>query len=219
MKRTLECEAGLVYRTYCIDTSTFYSPNLVNFLPMCHQKWTTTTYPKPKTLPQPPPWEHVITSTYRRPCHRGAWAPTSPMFLFSRFSRVTVLFTLRAAAMTCGSALQPVWSSQQASNLVPQAPCPVQDGFIWTRSLPPQIPCTTSKSLPNSSQHHPFDLSLQTGLVSWGELSAASSGAPLRPRLRGFRHSGRPAPSFRAERPRLGQWPVRGGEAVNISGG
>ena len=26
--------------------------NLVNFLPMCYQKWTTTTYPKPKSLLQ-----------------------------------------------------------------------------------------------------------------------------------------------------------------------
>ena len=82
IKHTQECEAGLVYRSYCIDTTTVYALYLLTF-PACHQKWTTTTYPKPKSLPQTPPQEHVTTSTYRRPRHLLSyrvffWTPWAP---------------------------------------------------------------------------------------------------------------------------------------------
>ena len=55
IKHTQECEAGLVYRTYCIDTSTFCALNLLKFLPTCHQKWTPRTQKSPPTAPSPSP--------------------------------------------------------------------------------------------------------------------------------------------------------------------
>ena len=84
---------------------------------MCHQKWTTTTHRKPKSLTQTPPQEHVTTSTLPEtapspsppvffsglPELRGAWAPTSPILLPSTFSSLSVLFALRAWAMACSS--------------------------------------------------------------------------------------------------------------------
>ena len=116
IKHTQECEAGLVYRSYCIDTTTVYAPYLFTF-PACHQKWTTTTYPKPKSLPQTPRTRHHVNLPETAPSPsppgfsglpelRGACAPTSRMPMYRSLVRsrsVTVLFTKRAAAMACGS--------------------------------------------------------------------------------------------------------------------
>ena len=81
---------------------------------MCHQKWTTT-YPKPKSLPQTPKTRHHVNLPEDRaisfptgfssglPELRGAWTPTSPILFKASCIVVTVLFTLRASAIACGS--------------------------------------------------------------------------------------------------------------------
>ena len=96
-----------------IETSTVYSPNWVNVLAMCHQKWTTTTYPKPKSLPQTPPQEHITTLTYRP---ETAPSPSPPGFFLDSLSSEAPEHQRRPCCWMAGPKLSPFcwpWGPQR----------------------------------------------------------------------------------------------------------
>ena len=128
-------EAGLVFRSYCINTTTVYSPNWVNFLPMCHQKWTTTTYPKPKSLPQTPTPKN--TSSCQPTGDRAISFPTG--FFLDSLSCEAPAHQRPRCCCTSGPALSPLCSPWRPQRwpAAPKASGPgVRQGQVPRRPRP-----------------------------------------------------------------------------------